>query len=192
MSSEFTRHLSLIKLSRLLWALVLVTLPVTSFRYLPFMGAGTTVRPLALYPLALLLPVLLVRLKRGEIQRPWPGALTVLLAFVLAALATSAFGATLAPVELRGIDFFDRALRAGITLVIGLSFFVAAVWMNQSEQDVKFSVKWLLVGLGGASGLGRNPIYWVEYWSPPAVVKNPAVVFGARIGQKQTYFWICL
>jgi O-antigen ligase len=140
-------RISFIKLSRLLWALVLVTLPVTSFRYLPFMGAGTTVRPLALYPLALLLPVLLVRLKRGEIQHPWPGALTVLLAFLLAALAATAFGATLAPVELRGVDFFDRALRAGITLLIGLSFFVAAVWMNQSEQDVKFSVKWLLVGL---------------------------------------------
>ena len=147
MLPDLTRYLSLTKLSRLLWALVLVTLPVTSFRYLPFMGAGTTVRPLALYPLALLLPVLLVRLKRGEIQRPWPGALTVLLAFVLAALATSAFGATLAPIELRGVDFFDRALRAGITLVIGLSFFVAAVWMNQTEQDVKFSVKWLLAGL---------------------------------------------
>jgi O-antigen ligase len=147
MLSDLKQRLSLIKLSRLLWALVLVTLPVTSFRYLPFMGAGTTVRPLALYPLALLLPVLLVRLKRGEIQRAWPGALTVLLAFVLAATAVTAFGATLAPVELRNVDFFDRALRAGITLVIGLSFFVAAVWMNQSEQDVKFSVKWLLVGL---------------------------------------------
>jgi len=140
-------RLSLTSLSRFLWALVLVTLPVTSFRYLPFMGAGTTVRPLALYPLALLLPILLVRLKRGEIQRPWPGALTILLAFLLTALATTAFGATLAPVELRGVDFFDRALRAGITLVIGLSFFVAAIWMNQSEIEVKFSVKWLLVGL---------------------------------------------
>jgi O-antigen ligase len=138
---------SLLTLSRLLWALVLVTLPVTSFRYLPFMGAGTTVRPLALYPLVLLLPVLLLRLRRGEIPRPWPGALTVLLAFLLAAIAATALGATFAPVELRGVDFFDRALRAGITLVIGLSFFVAAIWMNQTEQEVKFSVKWLLVGL---------------------------------------------
>lgn len=141
------QRLNLRSASRLLWALVLVTLPITSFRYLPFMGAGTTVRPLALYPLALLLPLLLVQLKRGEIERPWPGALTVLLAFLLAALAATAFGATLAPVELRGVDFFDRALRAGITLAIGLMFFVAAVWMNQSEQDLKFSVKWLLIGL---------------------------------------------
>jgi len=134
-------------LSRLFWALVLVTLPITSFRFMPFMGSGTFVRPLALYPLALLLPVLLVRLKRGEIARPWPGAFTILLAFVLAALAATAVGATLAPLELRGVDFFDRALRAIITLVIGVSFFAAAVWMNQGEEDLKFSVKWLLVGL---------------------------------------------
>ncbi len=139
--------MSRISLSRLLWALVLVTLPVTSFRYLPFMGAGTSVRPLALIPLVVLLPVLLIRLKRGEIQRPWPGALTVLLAFVLASAAATAFGATLAPVELRSVDFFDRALRAAVTLFVGLAFFVAAVWMNQSEEDLKFSVRWLLVGL---------------------------------------------
>jgi hypothetical protein len=133
--------------SRGLWALVLVTLPVTSFRFMPFMGSGTYVRPLALYPLVLLIPVLLVRLKRGEITRPWPGALTILLAFVLAVMAATAFGALLAPIELHGVGFFDRALRAILTVVIGLSFFTAAVWMNQTEADLKFSVGWLLVGL---------------------------------------------
>jgi hypothetical protein len=111
------------------------------------MGSGTYVRPLALYPLVVLMPVLLLRLKRGEIARPWPGSLTILLAFLLVAMGATAFGATLAPVELRGIDFYDRALRAVVTLVIGLSFFVAAVWMNQTEADLKFSVKWLLAGL---------------------------------------------
>ena len=111
------------------------------------MGSGTYVRPLALYPLALLLPVLLVRLKRGQIARPWPGTLTILLAFLLAALAATAIGATLAPIELRGAGFFDRALRAAVTLVIGLGFFAAAVWMNQDEADLKFSVRWLLIGL---------------------------------------------
>ena len=111
------------------------------------MGNGTYVRPLALYPLILLIPVLLIRLKQGQISRPWPGALTVLLAFILAALAATAIGATLAPLELRGVDFSDRALRAGVTLIIGVSFFAAAVWMNQSEHDLRFSVKWLLTGL---------------------------------------------
>ncbi|MGC1375734.1 MAG: O-antigen ligase family protein, partial [Anaerolineales bacterium] len=139
--------LSLDNISRLLWALVLVTLPVTSFRYVPFMGDGTYVRPLAIYPLALLWPVLLIRLKQGKIARPWPGALTVVLAFALAALAATVFGGLLAPLPLRGADYFDRAIRALLTVGIGLAFFVAAIWMNQSEADLKFSVKWLLAGL---------------------------------------------
>ena len=139
--------LSLDNISHFLWALVLVTLPVTSFRYVPFMGEGTTVRPLAIYPLALLLPLLLVRLKQGRIARPWPGALTVLLAFVLAVLAATVFGGLLAPLPLRGVDYADRAVRALLTVGIGLAFFVAAIWMNQSEADLRFSVGWLLVGL---------------------------------------------
>lgn len=133
--------------ARFLWALVLVTLPVTSFRVMPFMGSGTSVRPLALYPLVLLLPVLFIRLKRGEIPRPMPGAVTILLAFMIVVLALTAFGASFPPNELRGIDYADRAIRAVVTLGIGLAFFMAAVWMNQDLSDLKFSVRWLLLGL---------------------------------------------
>lgn len=134
-------------LARILWALVLVTLPVTSFRFMPFLGSGTYVRPLALYPLAALLPILIYRLLHGQIKRPWPGSLTILLAFLLATLAATAIGATLAPIELRSVDFFDRALRAFVTLALGLGFFIAALWMNQDSEDIKFSVRWLMVGL---------------------------------------------
>ncbi len=157
--------LSISSISRFLWAFTLVTLPVTSFRYVPFMGAGTYVRPLALYPLALLFPLLLMRLKQGKIARPWPGALTLLLAFALAALAATALGGTLAPIELRGVVYADRAIRAVLTLVIGLMFFLAAVWMNQSEDDLRFSVRWLLLGLvvdlawGAVQFVGLNTGY---------------------------------
>lgn len=154
-----------LKLHRILWAITLVTFPVTSFRYVPFMGAGTYVRPLALFPLLLLFPVLLVRLRQGKIARPWPGALTVLLAFVLAALAATALGSMLAPIELRNVGYADRAIRSVVTLVIGLMFFLAAIWMNQSEEDLKFSVRWLLMGLvadlawGAVQFVGLNTGY---------------------------------
>lgn len=159
MMDNFTRHISLVRLSRFLWGLTLVTLPITSFRYVPFLGAGAFVRPLALYPLLLLLPVLLIRLYRKEILRPWPGALTILAAFSLAALASTAFGATLAPIELRGVEYADRALRALVTLGMGLAFFAAAIWMNQDEQDAQFSARWLLVGLAAH-------IVWgvIQFW----------------------------
>ena len=104
-------------LARILWAAVLVTLPVTSFRFMPFMGAGTFVRPLALYPLVLLMPILLYQIWTKRLTRPWNGSLTILLAFTLTALLATAFGSLLAPLELRGQTYFDRALRAWITLV---------------------------------------------------------------------------
>jgi len=141
------RKLNLYSFVRILWAAVLVTLPITSFRFMPFMGSGTFVRPLALYPLGLLMPVLLYLVWTKRITRPWNGALTILLAFTLTALLTTMLGALYAPIEMRSVGFWDRTIRAWITLVIGLSFFISALWMNRSEDDLKFSLKWLLVGL---------------------------------------------
>ena len=122
------------------------TLPVASFRYFPFLGETTYVRPLALYPIALLLPVLVLQLVRGRLSLPRAGALIPLTAFVLFALAATAVGVLLDPVPLRGQDYFGRALRAWVTLIIGLSFFLAAVWMNRNEDDLRFTVKWILSG----------------------------------------------
>jgi len=141
------RKLTLDSFARILWALVLLTLPVTSFRFLPFMGAGTTVRPLALYPLGLLLLILFYQLWTKRITLPWNRPLTILLAFTLMALFSTAFGALLAPIELRGQSYFDRAIRTWITLIIGLAFFLTAMWMNRNEADIKFSLKWLLAGM---------------------------------------------
>lgn len=138
---------SLEKYSRWLWAAVLFTLPVTSFRFFPFLGDSTQVRPLALYPLALLMPILLVRLWRKEIKNPIPGSLVLWGAFLIAALLASALGALNAPLELRGSGYFDRVIRAWMTAVIGILFFVAAIWMNRDEDDARFSAKWILLGL---------------------------------------------
>lgn len=134
------------KLKRFLWALALLALPVTSFRYFPGLGETTYVRPLAFYPLALLMPLLLFQLLRNKISAPWPGSMIVLGAFLLALLAATVFGVLHAPLELRGQSYWGRAVRAWATIIIGLSFFVAAAWMNREENDLKFSVRWLLAG----------------------------------------------
>jgi O-antigen ligase len=134
------------KLTRFLWGAALFTLPVTSFRYFPFLGDATYVRPLSLYPIAFLLPLLLIQLMRGKASVPRTGTLTPLLGFVLLALTATSLGLLLDPLPLRGQEYFGRAIRAWATLVIGLSFFVAAVWMNRNEEDLRFTVKWLLAG----------------------------------------------
>ncbi len=135
------------KLVRILWGATLLTLPVTSFRYFPGLGETTYVRPLAFYPLALLLSILLIQLLRKRIRSPWPGSMIVLGAFLLAVLAASMAGIFHAPLELRGQTYWGRNLRAWATVVIGLAFFLAAVWMNRNQDDLKLSVRWLLIGL---------------------------------------------
>jgi len=134
------------RLTRFLWGAALFTLPVTSFRYFPFLGDATYIRPLSLYPIAFLLPLLLIQLMRGKALLPRVGTLIPLLGFVLLALTASSLGFLLDPLPLRGQDYFGRAIRAWATLLIGLSFFIAAVWMNRNEDDLRFTVKWLLAG----------------------------------------------
>ncbi|HEU0297663.1 MAG TPA: O-antigen ligase family protein [Anaerolineales bacterium] len=136
----------LAKLARFLWGAALFTLPVTSFRYFPGMGEGTLVRPLAFYPVALLGLVLLLQLWRGKTSVPRSGVWVPLIVFVCFLLAASSFGALLDPLPLRGQDYFGRVLRAWVTVVIGLSFFIAAVWMNRSAEDLRFTIRWLLAG----------------------------------------------
>ena len=131
---------------RYAWAAVLLTLPVTSFRYFPG-DDGTYVRPLALYPLAVLALVLFIQLARGKISFPAAGALTPLLAFLIAAAAAGVVGILLAPVPVRGQDATGRIARAWATILIGVGFFGASVWMNRKEADLRFTLKWLMAGL---------------------------------------------
>ena len=139
-------EISVYKITRFLWGAALFTLPITSFRYFPFLGDATYVRPLSLYPIALLLPLLFFQLIRRKTSFPRAASLTPLLGFVLIALAATSLGLLLDPLPLRGQGYFGRVIRAWATLVIGLSFFVAAVWMNRDEDDLRFSIKWLLAG----------------------------------------------
>jgi O-antigen ligase len=134
------------RLTRALWAAALLSLPVTSFRYFPS-GDATYVRPLAFLPLLLLMPVLFLHWLRGKTSFPRAGVLTPLAAFVLAALAASLLGLLLAPIPLRGQEVVGRVLRAWVTVLIGLVFFLSAIWMDRNEDDLRFTLRWLFAGL---------------------------------------------
>lgn len=137
----------LARLNRFLWAATLVSLPVTSFRYFPFLDSGTVVRPLGLYPAALLAAVSILQILRKKTRFHWHPALLLLGLFVLFATAVTAFGALYAPLGFTGNEYGGRALRAWVTMSIGLIFFWAAMWMNQDESDLRFTLKWLFVGM---------------------------------------------
>ncbi len=141
------KKLSLNSAAKFLWAAALFTLPVTSFRYFPFLGNNTYVRPLALYPLAFLMLPLLIQLARKRIQNPFPGGVLLLAVFVVAVLTTSSFGSLIGTLPMRGQTYFGRSVRALVTLAVGMVFFITGVWMNRNEEDLRFTVKWTLAGL---------------------------------------------
>ncbi|MBI5353276.1 MAG: O-antigen ligase family protein [Chloroflexi bacterium] len=134
-------------LSRILWGATMLTIPVTSFRWFPFLGEGTLVRPLAMYPLALLIPLLLIQWRRRKVKLGWANALIPLGALILFIVAVTCLGALIDPVPLRGQIYSGRAIRALITISIGLAFFISAIWMNKNEDDLRFTVRWLFAGL---------------------------------------------
>ena len=146
MTNSVVPAFSVSNLSRFLWAAALFALPVTSFRYFPFLGESTYVRPLSLYPIGFLLPLLLLQLTQKKTTFPRAGTLIPLLAFVFIALIATSIGLMLDPLPMRGYEYAGRVLRAWATLLIGLAFFIAAVWMNRDEEDLRFSIKWLLAG----------------------------------------------
>jgi len=137
-----------LKWERVLWACVLVCLPVTSFRYLPFFG-DSQVKPLSLLP-ALPLGLLLIwRCLQTRRFVFWSHALLPLLLFILAALVASAAGAFLAPPAMYQQEYPARLLRAWITLGVGVYFLLLPIAMVRGEQDLKFSLRWLFMGLLG-------------------------------------------
>lgn len=136
------------KWSRIFWALTVACLPVTSFRYFPFLGRDTMVRPLAYYPLAVLVVLLAIRVVFFR-YRPRINRLVFLLGLlILFAVGSTAVGYLLSPLSLHGQSYLGRALRGWVTMAGGVVFFFAALMMNQDEEDLRHTLRWLYVGLG--------------------------------------------
>lgn len=131
----------------ILWGIVLFTLPVTSFRWLPEVFGKTDFRPLSFYPLAFLAPLVLVYLWRSRKSFRWPVQTAPLAAFLLVALIATLLGSLYGPPSLRGQDYWNWALRTWISLAIGMGFFWVAVVMSRSEGVFRASLKWMYASL---------------------------------------------
>ena len=129
-----------------LWGLVLFCLPVTSFPFMPFIGNETQVRPLSIYPMAMLLPLLLLQMWKKRIKI-WHKVFIPLIVFILIILATAFAGAVYAPLDLRGQTYWGRFVRSAITVIIGMGFFFYAIWTTRSREALLASLKWLYLGL---------------------------------------------
>ncbi len=136
----------LAKPQKFFWALFLISLPVTSFPFFPpVMGGGALVRPLSLYPLAVLLLLLVFTRQRA---RPLPRTLIPLLVFVLAAVAATALGLMQGIEPAIDISFEERAARMLVTLFLGVAFYLVVAMIPSSEAELEWTLRFLYLGLG--------------------------------------------
>jgi hypothetical protein len=142
---------------RTAWAALLVALPVTSFPYFPrAIGGEALVRPLSLYPVLFLFPiVILPRL----IRRPLPKNLLSLLPFILVAVAVSALSLLRGIEPALGISVEPRVLRGIFTLAIGCAFFLTIALLPDTAGDLRFSLRCIYAGVSLALLWGAVQAY---------------------------------
>jgi hypothetical protein len=150
------------KIGNIAWAFFLVSLPITSFPFFPSgVGGETLVRPLAVYPLLLL--ILLVTLPR-LLRRPTPMTFLPLLAFVLVCVASTSLSLLQGIEPTLGISQGSRLVRALATLGIGVAIFFTVVLWPESFADLRYSLRWLYTGFGLALFWGTlQAIYVVRF-----------------------------
>ncbi len=77
----------------------------------------------------------------------WPAQTAPLLGFLLVALISTVVGGLSAPLDLRGKTYWMWALRAWLSLGIGMGFFWVSVYLSRSEEFLRKSLPWLYTGL---------------------------------------------
>jgi O-antigen ligase len=146
------------------WALFLITLPVTSFPYLPHVIGGTAlVRPLSIYPLIVLLIIAtLPRLFSG----PVPRTIYTFLPFVLIALIASLLSLLKGIEPMLGVTVSDRILRALMTLGIGSAIYLTVAVLPRTPDELRSSLRWLYVGFIAALTWGTFQVVYVIHFNP--------------------------
>lgn len=149
---------------KIIWAIFLVTLPVTSFPFFPGgIGGRTEVRPLALYPLIILL---LITTLPYLFNRPIPRNVIPLLVFILLALASTVFAFTQGIDPEINISVPARSLRMLVTLAMGAAFYLTVAVAPQTESDLHFTLRWMYTGLLSALLWGTLHISFILFYSP--------------------------
>ncbi len=150
---------------RALWAAVMVSLPVTSFRYYPHVFGTTQVKPLAFLPLVFAVPWALFLTWRAR-QWRWLAVVVPLLFFGLWALVSTLTGFFRQPAPWVGLSYPARALRAWLSFGVGLSFLLAALLFNRNLEELRFSLRWLYVGFVVVAVWGSLQVVALKVYYP--------------------------
>jgi O-antigen ligase len=159
-----TRQAGLNSWQKVLWAAFLAALPVTSFPFFPqAFGGEALVRPLSLYPLILLLPLVTLP---ALLRKSLPRTLLAIIPFIVLALVSSLVSLTQGIEPALGISVDARVLRAVITLGIGVSIYLTVALLPRSSEDLRFTLRWLYIGFAIAMLWGTLQAVYVVNFSP--------------------------
>ena len=151
------------RVKKIAWALFLVSLPVTSFPFFPReVGGGTLVRPLAVYPLVVL--ILLITLPRMLTKR-LPKTLLSFLPFVCVSLASVLIASLQGVESSQGVSVSARMLRGLTTLGLGSAMYFTIVLFPQGVDDLRNSIRWVYVGFALALLWSTFQAVYVLYFS---------------------------
>lgn len=146
-----------------MWGLLFLTLPVTSFPYIPAeLGGKALVRPLSMYPLIIL--VFWVTLPR-IFKKPLPKTFLPLLSFTFVAILSSLLSFSTEVEGLLGISSADRIIRNLATLLLGLAFYFTVVMLINDWHDIEFSLRWLYAGFGLALLWGTAQSLYIVHFN---------------------------
>jgi O-antigen ligase len=168
------------RLRWLAWVCLLLSLPITSFPFFPSFAAlgETLVRPLALYPLVVLLLIdwIPYLLRGGRLPRN----LLPLLGFTVVALVSTLLNLLQPSLPLRGQVPNVRAIRAFVTLGLGLGFLLVSIRSMDSRAKIVASLRWLILGMAVAVSWGllqgsRLVLRWPHYAPLNAIQRLVAI-----------------
>lgn len=148
------------KVKKILWAGFLVSLPVTNFPYFPagLGGSKVSVRPLLLYPLVLLIIVILPTLWKRKLPRAWLPFFVFITIVLISSGLPILQGATS---ELSEVTVISRVVRMLVTLFLAAALYLTVSLTPMDEEDMRFTLKWLFIGMIIALTWGTLQIKYV-------------------------------
>jgi hypothetical protein len=128
------------------WAFLLfmACLPLTNFPFFPpVIGGGALVRPLSVYPLFILIPlVVLPRLLRARLPR----SLIALGIFVMMVIVSGLFSMMREVTPIMDVSGGQRVLRVLITLGLGCAFYLTVALVPRNYNELKAGLKAMYAG----------------------------------------------
>lgn len=132
------RNSGITRFNRILWIVLLLSLPITSFPLLKKLFGGSSVAPLAIVPLMILVITKFLPEIIAEKKLPLE-FMPLLMFFGVALIATFAANFIDFP-SFREVSVIKNSLEGALTLITGMAFFLAPIYLIKSEAQLRVSL----------------------------------------------------